>query len=73
MNSANSSEDEMPEFYPIAAYLKGEFEVEKKGDSKKLKLRKLCWETMFGQELMKLTVMDLVMKIVQKLIFKWIK
>ena len=27
---------------------------------KKLKLRKLCWETMFGQELVKLTVMDMV-------------
>lgn len=31
--------------------------------SKQLVLRKLCWETMFGQELVKLNVMDLVVTI----------
>ncbi|KAI4471992.1 transmembrane channel-related [Holotrichia oblita] len=31
------------------------------------KLRSLCWETMFGQELVKLTVMDLFMTIVSTL------
>ena len=35
--------------------------------STKLELRKLCWETMFGQELVKLTVMDLVS---QKIFFR---
>ncbi|CAG5084720.1 Similar to Tmc3: Transmembrane channel-like protein 3 (Gallus gallus) [Cotesia congregata] len=33
----------------------------------KKKLRKLCWETMFGQELTKLTVMDLVLTIIMTL------
>ncbi|XP_022904331.2 transmembrane channel-like protein [Onthophagus taurus] len=35
--------------------------------SNRTKLRSLCWETMFGQELVKLTVMDLVMNIVSTL------
>ncbi|XP_064459083.1 transmembrane channel-like protein [Ornithodoros turicata] len=32
-------------------------------ESTKERLRKLCWETMFGQEIVKLTVMDVVMTI----------
>lgn len=36
--------------------------------TKQLELRKLCWETMFGQELVKLTVMDLVTNIACKTI-----
>ena len=36
-----------------------------KGLEKKIKLRKLCWETMFGQELVKLTVMDMVFSFIQ--------
>lgn len=32
-------------------------------DTTKLELRRLCWETMFGQELVKLTVMDLVINV----------
>lgn len=35
--------------------------------SEQLVLRKLCWETMFGQELVKLTVMDLVVTITSAL------
>ncbi|CAO1430429.1 unnamed protein product [Diamesa serratosioi] len=37
------------------------------------KLRKLCWETMFGQELVKLTVMDLLLTVLQILILEFFR
>ncbi|CAM1328627.1 TMC3 (predicted), partial [Pycnogonum litorale] len=39
----------------------------------KLKLKKLCWETMFGQELVKLTVMDLVLTLFAILLTDWFR
>ncbi|XP_042148896.1 transmembrane channel-like protein 3 [Ixodes scapularis] len=39
----------------------------------KERLRKLCWETMFGQEIVKLTIMDLVMTIASTLITDFIR
>ena len=36
-------------------------------ESEKNRLRKLCWETMFGQELVKLTVMDFVLVVASTL------
>lgn len=35
--------------------------------SEKAHLRSLCWETMFGQELVKLTIMDLIMTVLSTL------
>ncbi|GAB6023369.1 hypothetical protein CHUAL_008165 [Chamberlinius hualienensis] len=37
------------------------------------KLRRLCWETMFGQDLVKLTVMDLIMTVISIIITDFIR
>ncbi|XP_013788683.1 transmembrane channel-like protein 3, partial [Limulus polyphemus] len=42
-------------------------------ESTREQLRKLCWETMFGQELVKLTVMDLVMTIINIILMDFIR
>ncbi|XP_046454543.1 transmembrane channel-like protein [Daphnia pulex] len=39
----------------------------------RLELRKLCWETMFGQELVKLTIMDLIFTTISILIIDFIR
>ncbi|ODN05080.1 Transmembrane channel-like protein 3 [Orchesella cincta] len=38
-----------------------------------IRLRKLCWETMFGQEIVKLTVMDLIITVAFILILDFIR
>ncbi|XP_059612724.1 transmembrane channel-like protein [Phlebotomus argentipes] len=39
----------------------------------KKKLRKLCWETMFGQELVKLTVMDLLITVMSTMLLDFFR
>ena len=41
--------------------------------STRRRLRNLCWETMFGQELIKLTVMDLVMTVLSTLAMDFLR
>ncbi|XP_046920657.2 transmembrane channel-like isoform X2 [Dermatophagoides farinae] len=42
-------------------------------ETEKDRLRKLCWETMFGQELVKLTVMDFVLTVISTLISDFLR
>ncbi|OTF75936.1 TMC domain containing protein [Euroglyphus maynei] len=42
-------------------------------ETEKDRLRKLCWETMFGQELVKLTVMDFVLTVMSTLISDFLR
>ncbi|XP_076316361.1 transmembrane channel-like protein 1 [Tachypleus tridentatus] len=42
-------------------------------DSIKEQIRKLCWETMFGQELVKLTVMDLIMIVISIILMDFLR
>lgn len=42
-------------------------------ETEKDRLRKLCWETMFGQELVKLTVMDFILTVLSTLISDFIR
>lgn len=43
------------------------------GNETKKKLRKLCWETMFGQELVKLTVMDLLITVMSTMLLDFFR
>lgn len=42
-------------------------------DTLKDKLKSLCWETMFGQEMVKIVVMDLVMTVVSAVSFEFMR
>lgn len=64
--------ESVPTDYPSTTTLGNDFVIvaEEKASlnySSQSRLRSLCWETMFGQELLKLTVMDLVMVVASTL------
>lgn len=56
---------EIPEFKPV--------EILALNDTLKDKLKTLCWETMFGQEMVKIVVMDLVMTVVSAVSFEFMR
>ncbi len=57
----------------ITEYKITDKDLQRLNDTDKDRLRKLCWETMFGQELVKLTIMDFVLTVISTLISDFIR
>ena len=63
----------IPSCSNIFDYKVSDEDLSRLNNTEKDRLRKLCWETMFGQELVKLTVMDLVLVVVSTLLGDFVR